>query len=257
MGRPANDDYAYRVRTMAWFNAVSQASGGMNARDLEILFGMPTKKEKYTPGARPGIWKKYETGFICPKYKPDANGRPSIVERVEARFPGTARWITLPFWDVLSYRRFSMDELRGIYLKLAPQVRSLVVMDTGERASVFWRRPVDAAQLYADLLAIGDLDASTAILGLIKEAEITQNQGQHQMGLLYWSLWSSRLQHPVLARVHKHINWVIEDRYTHITYAEEGNYYCLTKQLVRSALAGKLPLTEMPSLLPSLGNVRR
>lgn len=256
MGRSAND-YAYRIRTIAWFNAVSQASGGMSSKELEILFGTSRDNQKYTPGARPGLWRKYETGYICPKYKPDINGRPSIVERVEASFPGTAQWIALPFWDVLSYKRFGMEELRDVFISLAAPVRDMIVMDSVESGRMFWRRPTDTTQLYANLLDVGDLDAATAILGLIKEAEITQNQAQHQLGLMYWSNWSNRFKHPVLSRVQKHINWVIEDRFTRITYAEEGNYYCLTRQLVRSALAGKLPLSEMRLMQPSLGNVKR
>lgn len=39
-----------------------------------------------------------------------------------------------------------------------------------------WRRPTDPEQLYDSLLSVGNLDATTAALALIKEAEITQNQ---------------------------------------------------------------------------------
>lgn len=236
-GRPAIDT-AYRIRAMAWFNAVSLASG-MNDGELEVLFG------GYAPGARPGLWRKYKTGRICPKFKPDIHGHPSIVERVEPRFPGTAKWMTMPFWEVLSYKPMDMAELRRIYLSLSPTVRDLIVTEPKLNGRMFWRRMTETESLYQDLADIGDLDAATAILALIKEAEVTQNQTQHQWGLIFWSRCSSKLTCPVVSPLLHPINAVIEDRFTRITYlTSEGKYSALSKEKVSGILASS---TSPPS----------
>jgi len=228
-GRPAIDD-AYRLRAMAWFNAVSLASG-MNDSELEVFFGDASNRTRYKPGERPGLWRKYKTGKICPKFKPDVHGRPSIVERVEARFPGTAQWMGMPFWDVLSYKVMSMPELRKIYLSLQPNVRDLILMEPVMNGRMFWRRPTDPEQLYDSLLSIGNLDATTAVLALIKEAEITQNQTQHQLGLACWINCINRLQHPTLIPLMQRINNIIEDRFTRISYVtSDGRNYVAVAQ---------------------------
>lgn len=235
-GRPGIDP-AFRVRTKAWFIAVSQASG-MSAEELEIHFAPPEKQKAYQHGSRPGLWAKYKKGSICPKIKRDLNGKPSLVEKVEKEFPGTADWITIPFWRVLSHTPMGMDELKEIYLSLSEPICELVVMEEPDVARMFWRRPIGHEDLYDQLLSIGDLDAITAILALIKEAEVTQNQHQHQFGLGRWAYCNLILQkHPVLSLLLSDINKVIEDRFTRISYAsEDGWYFKMTKNEVRSAL---------------------
>lgn len=239
-------DTAYRVRAMAWFNAVSLASG-KNDSELEVLFGDSNNRQRYTPGARPGLWRKYKMGSTCPKLKPDINGRPSIVERVDARFPGTAKWMTMPFWDVLSYTPLEMSELKKIYLSLSPPVRDLIVMELPTRNMMFWRRPIEDETLCQQLLDIGDLDAATAILALIKEAESAQTQYMHLYWLKCWISYSKKLQqHPVLAPLLNNIHMIIEDRFTRISYAgSDGNYFRLTKESMRKVLRGEVPVSSV------------
>lgn len=236
VGRPTIDS-AFKVRTKAWFYAVSQASG-MNAEELEIFFASPDKQATYKAGNRPRLWEKYRDGRNCPKYEMDRNGKLSIVQRVEKRFPGTAKWIAMPFWQVLSYARLEMHDLKAMYLSLSKPVRKLIVMEGPREERMFWRRPTDHEDLYIQLIRIGDLDATTAVLALIKEAEVTQNQLQHQLGLYYWEYCALILQkHPVLSLVLRDINAIIEDRFTRISYsAEDGRYFKMTKNNVRSYL---------------------
>lgn len=236
VGRPAIDT-AFKIRTKAWFNAVSQASG-MNAEELEIYFAPPDKQAIYKAGNRPRLWEKYRDGRHCPKSENDRNGSPSIVQRVEKRFPGTAKWIAIPFWQVLSYTPMEMHELKAIYLSLSKPVRKLIVMEKPHEERMFWRRPTDYEILYDQLLSIGDLDATTAVLALIKEAEVTQNQLQHQFGLRCWAYCDLILQkHPVLSLVLSDINAIIEDRFVRISYAAaDGQYFKMTKNSVRSCL---------------------
>jgi hypothetical protein len=235
-GRPPIDT-TFRIRTKAWFEAVSQASG-MNAAELEIHFAPSNKRKIYLEGNRPKLWEKYKAGRICPKSKSDWNGKESIVERVEKLFPGTAKWVETPFWQVLSYRPMEMSELKSIYLSLSKPVCELIVMERPPYNRMFWRRPTKTEDLYSNLLKIGGFDVAIAILALIKEAEITQNQLQHQLGLANWGLVLYQfIGDPVFSKFMGDINSIIEDKFSRISYADDGGTYeKLTKKEINSIL---------------------
>ncbi len=240
-GRPAKDP-VYRLRTRAWFNAVSQASG-MDDSELEVLFG----DSKYTPIHRPGLWGKYKKGTICPKSKPDIHGRPSIVERVEAKFPGTAQWLEMPFWDVLSRKRMEMSEIKQIYFWLSEEVFDKIVADKTDGdfyEAAFWRIPKDWITLYSELSEIGNLDAATAILALIKECETTQRQAEHKIGLAYWGKIALKLyEYPPLAPLILDINTIIGKYYCAILYpTEDGDFEELDADILTDALEGRSSL---------------
>jgi len=243
VGRPGIDP-AYRIRTKAWFNAVSQASGGMNAGQLEIMFGTSRDNQKYKPGARPGLWGKYATGYISPKFKPDIQGRPSIVERVEEVFPGTSKWMTLPFWDVLSQKSMTMQEIKEIYLSLPDEICSMIVADDYEQSkgtALYWRIPTDWMDLYDELFEIGTLEAATAILTLIKEYETTQRYDQHMYGAAYWGKIARFLNHyPPLSPLIPEINQIVGKYFSAVRYpTKDGGYEFIGKDILEYALAGR------------------
>ena len=238
-GRPPVEP-AHRIRAMAWFQAVSLASG-LDAAHLEVLFGSTKDAVRpYTLGARPGLWDKYRDGVICPKIKQDSKGRPSIVERVEERFPGTAKWMTLPLWEVLGDAQMSLDDLKRVYCSLAPFVRRLIVLDTPSDPIFFWRRPMPVGRLCKYLARARGLDAATAMLALMKEAEATRNQEMHQELLLRWAPFAAWLhKQPVLSKVSGKINRLIEDRYVSFEYVEkDGEYFSFEREDVRSVMVG-------------------
>ncbi len=204
---------------MAWFNAVSLAGGGLTAGQLEVLFGSSNTGKTYTLSDRSGLWGKYRTGYICPKTKPDLNGRISIVERVEKKFPGTAKWLTLPFWDVLSYTPMTIWDLKKIYCSFPPALREMFVMEIPGANMMFWRKRQDPLELCRKLIELGGIDALTAILALIKEAETIQYPELHLLGLEAWAHCSETLQiHPVLGPLQGRINDVLLDRFTRVSY---------------------------------------
>jgi len=222
-GRPSVD-LAYRLRTRAWFNAVSQTSG-MNDRELELLFG----DFKYTPAFRPGLWGKYKKGTMCPRFKPSTNGRLSIVQRVEEKFPGTSDWLWLPFWDVLSRKPMGMTEIKAIYFSLSEEVCEKIIADETDEdlyETTFWRIPKNWKELFSELYEIGDLDAATAILALIKECEITQRPEEHKMALAYWGKIALKLyRYPPLAPIIPDINSVVGKHYAAMLYPDESGCY--------------------------------
>lgn len=240
VGRP-NTDPAYRLATRAWFNAVSLASGGMTAAELEELFRPKQSSEARASGVRSGLWGKYRDGRVCPKQIPDYKGRTPIVERVEKRFKGTRIWLNMPFWLMLSKSQVSMDTLKEIYLLLPEYLTDLLVAERPPYSRTFWRRPGDMEQVYERLVSVGTLDSITAVLALIKECETTQNQEMHERGLYYWALCANQLRaDPVLSTLVDAMNLIIEDRYSRVSYISEyGDYYKLPKGVIRSTLSIK------------------
>lgn len=222
VGRPALDS-AYRIRAQAWFNAVSLVTGKSH-RELEELFANRNVRGKLISlGANPGLWRKYKLGLSCPKTKPGKGREKSIVERVEERFPGTAKWMSMPFWEVLSDAPMEMAELKRVYLSLSPQVRDLIVIEHPLGVRAFWRKQTDIKTLCQQLLTIGGLDAATAILALMKEAEATQNPYMHLYILECWATNCSEIlqKYPELFHLLEKINEIIESRVTGFGY--EGN----------------------------------
>lgn len=184
-GRPRLDA-AYRCRTRAWFTAVSQASGGITAGQLELLFGNVEDSLRYSLGSRPGLWGKYEKGTVSPRIKSIEKGTQSLVERVEEKFPGTAIWMTMPFWDLLSGRPMSMDDLRDIYWKLSFDVRDLIVTEPSDVYPQFWHTQASTEELCKQLLHIGSIDAISAILALVREGIIKQSLSDFECALESW-----------------------------------------------------------------------
>lgn len=240
VGRPSIDP-AYRLATRAWFNAVSLASGGMTAAELEELFRSKQSGEPHASEVNSGIWGKYRDGKICPKQIPDYKGRASLVERVEKRFQGTRIWLNMPFWQVLGYSPLSMDMLKEIYSFLPKYIKDLLVAEKPPHNRMFWRRLGDMEQVYGELVRAGTLDSFTGVLALIKECETTQNQEMHKCGLYHWAFCANKLRtDPVLSTLVDEMNLIIEDRYARISYVSEyGGYYKLPKGVIRSTLLMK------------------
>lgn len=256
-GRPQTEK-VYRFRTRAWFIAVSRASG-MNASALEILFADPEKQMNYRLGNRPGLWNKYQKGIISPKVQKNKKGAPlQLVDRVEKKFPGTKQWFTMPFWCLLSFDPLDMPALKTIFLHLSPEVRGLIVIGKYNPKNKFWRLQKNPAELYQELVALGTVDAATAILALIKEAETTQNQTQHQLGLRAWAHCAKKLtDNPILGPLLSDINRYMEKRFTDTVYFATGGapeIYKMGTEKVRSIWEEHVPATSNSS--PPANNSR-
>ena len=184
-GRPKLD-LIYKCRTQVWLYAVSMASGRMTPAQLELLFCDMKSAGKHTPSNRPGLWGKYESGKVSPRIH-SRNGKQSIVDRVEERFPGTAYWIKIPFWNLLTAKHMSMDDLKQIYMSFEPNVRDLIIMEeTDDKYPWCWRTQDDLEEICEELLKIGDIDAISAILCLFREAKLKQSIIEFQFIYEYW-----------------------------------------------------------------------
>lgn len=173
---------------MTWFNAVSIASG-LTSRQLDVKYaGEGQVKQSKGKVQRPCIWDKYRRGTVGPSIKPNRDKTQSIVQRVEAEYPGTARWLALPLWDLLEADQVSMDDVYWVFDNLDEAVEELLVYEPQrQHDGVFWQKSLrNTEHLVSSLFSLNSLDAATALLGLIKEAEICQDQFLHQE--CYWAL---------------------------------------------------------------------
>jgi hypothetical protein len=126
-GRPRKDAIT-KLKVMTWFRAVAEASGKTSAQ-LEREFANPNhirRSKDKNQEIRPGLWDKYRRGEVEPRAHP-INGKPlSIVQAVEAKYPGTAKVLTLPLWRLLDFSRpVAMEDLNAIEKTLPPEIQCL------------------------------------------------------------------------------------------------------------------------------------
>lgn len=170
------DPQIRKMRVQAWFQAVSMASQ-LTPRELEKQFG---ESEGDRKAKRSCVWDKYRRGEVVPRSGPRPDGELNLVDRVEAAYPGTAKWLTLPLWRLLDKAPMEMSEIRRNLEKLPDQMRQMFIYSQARPSGLFWKRDIDYVDACDLLLRFGSLDGLNAVLALAKEAEVIQDQYQHQ-----------------------------------------------------------------------------
>lgn len=165
-----------KMRVQAWFRAVSLASK-LTPRELEQLFGETKSNEKVK---RSCVWDKYRRGEVVPRSGLRPDGGLNLVDRVEAVYPGTAKWLTLPLWRLLDRAPMEMSEIRRYLERLPNLMRQMFIYSEAQPTGLFWRRDTDYEDACDLLLRFVSLDGLNAVLALVKEAEVIQDQYQHQ-----------------------------------------------------------------------------
>lgn len=176
------------MRVRSWFHAVSQASG-LTVGELEREF----REEGSARTPRSCIWNKYKRGEIVPRSRYQGDGRPKLVERVEARYPGTEKWLFSPIWLLLDAVPMEMSDLRRIYEGLPLRIRDYFVLPSSLVTKVFWRCPLHSEQQLMEFLRFHTVEDLVAAVALIREAEIIQNRPLFQ----YWILAIQNLMRQV------------------------------------------------------------
>lgn len=166
-----------KMRVQAWYLAVALASG-LAPRDLEKKFSESDSDRKVK---RSCVWDKYRRGEVVPRSGPRPDGSLNLIDRVEAAYPGTAKWLTLPLWRLLDKAPMEMSEIRCHLAELPNLMRQIFIYEQAQPSGVFWRRDTDYDDACDHLLRFGNLDGLTAVLALVKEAEVIQDQCQHQL----------------------------------------------------------------------------
>lgn len=222
-GRPRKGEAsAYRI--MTWFNAVSLASG-LTACQLDMRYAEKHQVKRLRDGMqRPCIWDKYRRGTVGPSIKPRKGKSESIVQRVERDYPGTARWLSLPLWRLLEAEQITMHDLQQIFNGLNATVRGQLLYPTIPEEGLFWQKSLrDTERLVETLFKLNSLDGTTALVGLIREAEICQDQFLHQEA--YWAVISTleTLEcEPALREVLPELRLYLIEKFTSVSYSVDG-----------------------------------
>lgn len=166
------------MRVRSWFHAVSQASG-LTVGELEREF----REGGAELAPRSCIWNKYKRGEVAPRSGRQGDARPKLVERVEARYPGTAKWLFSPLWRLADEAPMEMSEIRRIYEGMPKAIRSIFVASENEATPIFWRRCVEPKDACEILHRFRDVDALVALLAMVKEAEVVQLQVQYNIAM--------------------------------------------------------------------------
>lgn len=185
-----------KMRVQAWFRAVSLASK-LTPRELEKQFGEPKSNEKVK---RSCVWDKYRRGDVVPRNGRRPDGGLNLVDRVEAVYPGTAKWLTLPLWRLLDKAPMEMSEIRRCYESLPQPMRAIFIHPEATVSSVFWRRDEPNCKRDCDvLLRFENWEGLAAVLAMQRESESTQNKKQYDFCVLKVREYLKCLsRHPVL-----------------------------------------------------------
>lgn len=179
-----------KMRVQAWYRAVALASG-LTPRELEKKFGESESDRKVK---RSCVWDKYRRGEVVPRSGPKPDGGLNLVDRVEAAYPGTAKWLTLPLWRLLDKAPMEMSEIRRCYESLPRPMRAMFIQPDATESSVFWRQDINWRKVCDLLLRFADHDGLTAILITVREAEIIQNQRQYDTATASMIEYMKRLE---------------------------------------------------------------
>ncbi len=193
------DAHIRKMRVQAWYRAVVKTSG-LSTRDLERKFSESDAGRKVN---RSCVWNRYRRGEVVPRSGQKPGGGVNLVDRVEAEYPETAKWLYLPMWRLLDRAPMEMSEIRQCYQSLPPPIRSIFIHQEAEPSSLFWRtRPLDCKREGELLLRFESLDGLTAVLVMQRESIIVQCRQQHAASQVVLREYSRRLEkHPFVGQV--------------------------------------------------------
>lgn len=166
-GRPPKDA-TDALRTCAWFYAVQSRSGNASAYALEKQFFATCKNSE---GSRisTGNWRQYRYGRRVPNEE--------LVSRVEQLYPKTRVLLELPFWELIRVPAPSFERVHVLMSSLRSDITELLFYPSsihGPRLERFRLK-----EPYGALDRMSDIEALSAAIGLIREAEYEDNEYQH------------------------------------------------------------------------------
>ncbi|MCG7928112.1 MAG: hypothetical protein JAY67_21540 [Candidatus Thiodiazotropha taylori] len=163
VGRPPDNSPTKRLRARAWFYYVAAR---LNLKStgyvLERYFEEDkVKKDEVDKSIkRPCKYDNYQKGLFLPSK--------SLIEKIELSVPGSKSLIYHPFWDVAT----PIDDISELYIhlnKLSTDVTELLFYPGTEHGKMPIRHHQDYLKTVEVLSRKADLDAFTALIGLLQE----------------------------------------------------------------------------------------
>jgi hypothetical protein len=166
-GRPPRD-IVDLLRGRAWFAAVQFKATELSAYALEKLFAF-SAVEHHKPWQPTGSWRAYALGTRIPG--------PAVVEKVEQAYSGTRIWLELTLWELMRVPGPTLGRVRFLMTQLRPDITNLLFIPVGASGEFDRRRTT--ADTFSALDRMGDIEALTACMALIREAEHRGDEYQH------------------------------------------------------------------------------
>ena len=166
------NDEIRRLRTQVWFHVVQQRSQ-LSIERLEQKFSSAGLAKRW----KSGIWNKYKKGDVTPRNRGGAKGQRSLVQRVEAVYPGTKIWLEHPLWRALDPAPMQISEIRTCYEDLPSHIRK-VLIEAPPAGGRFWRTVEGPAAVMRSLAGAAPLEKLYVAVMLLKEAEVCQDRNR-------------------------------------------------------------------------------
>ncbi|ABR91843.1 Hypothetical protein mma_0809 [Janthinobacterium sp. Marseille] len=172
-GRPPKD-MANRIRTLAWFRAVQKRSGkssvelGREFHPKDYSYDGEKQKTSHR-------WERYAAGT----HSPVDDTEISLIDIVEGKYPGTAYWFRHLIWTAMGQAITNTNEINIMLASLDASVVDICFVPQAARdKATLTRAPYDYG-VPTKLSYLRSLDGLTAILLLVREAELVGNGRAH------------------------------------------------------------------------------
>lgn len=172
--KPLADSLSAKV----WSEAVAIASE-LSPGQIEVRFMPECVKRVDGQLSRPKLMDRYAEGKLTPKRGKRKCGGLKLVERIEAHYPGTARWLLHPFWDLLKPDNYSLGKLHSLMLGIDSKLSRFFFIDMDHLDGLYVRNYNIQPKVIRSLWKHPSLDTFALLLGLLREAEIKADMPSH------------------------------------------------------------------------------
>lgn len=151
------------LKSRTWLNEILIKSELPSPYALESYFSPSCLRNESEEGRkRTSRWQKYKRGETLPSKR--------TVAAVEAHFPGTALWFHTPLWRLIGEEEMHLHDIADVIGTARPHLAKHVKSRCNALA-----RPMTVNSLWRQ----GDLEALSALLAVVRHAEITRNLAQY------------------------------------------------------------------------------
>lgn len=220
-GRPPRWQFE-RQRTRLWSESV-RYEARTSFRTLEGVLG--------SDGRWNGLWSRYSRGVVSPTSE--------RVMRIDNKLSGTAKYYFCPFWKLIENRDYTRKELDDCVQWLQPSFRNFFMTNAQSVFGSRWRNHMENSALLPEAVRLVTdiefgLDAVTAILIAVREAELIQDSRAYLRAIKAWAeIEADRNKHFVLRYLSPYILDSVAEPLRHMRF-EPTDIDCLWRQHVEN-----------------------
>jgi len=220
-GRPRKSEVD-QFSAQVWAAAIQIQSGGLTPYKIETTY-MPEECVPKKEGriVRPALMDRYARGELSPKNDGRRCGGKKLVERLEAAYPGSAKWLSLPLWELMSLKPYSLNDIHQMMAPLQGPFFYKFFSRTTSPGKIYLRNFLVDLKEVQRIARHETLDAFTFLLGLAREAEHTLDVRVHYHACLGMrALFPAMAQVPELAPIAGRIFDYLENTFFRVIYPD-------------------------------------